>query len=223
MAEYKPRVSGRVLNQRWKVNARHALYSEDGTWYHILTEFPAALFDANGYILFATKEEYENCEDITIGQHLHVPDGISRVPGYVKVIHESSQTPQLKEAKAIYEFVDQQGAKVPEEVEASLRLREGATKRIEVNAYERNLVARGKCIEHYGYICAVCNFDFRSFYGEIGSQFIHVHHIIPLSKIGAEYEVDPIKDLIPVCPNCHAMIHRQDPPFTIAELREMIA
>ena len=71
--------------------------------------------------------------------------------------------------------------------------------------------------------CSVCGFDFQKQYGAIGKNFIHVHHIVPVSQMGDGYVVDPIKDLIPVCPNCHAMIHRTDPPLTIEELRKRIA
>ncbi|HHO0788469.1 HNH endonuclease [Aeromonas allosaccharophila] len=63
--------------------------------------------------------------------------------------------------------------------------------------------------------------DFGEKYGELGKGFIHVHHMMPLSEIGEEYVVDPIKDLIPVCPNCHAMLHRRNPPLTIDDLRKL--
>jgi len=65
----------------------------------------------------------------------------------------------------------------------------------------------------------VCGMDFVSRYGELGSGFIHVHHVIPVSKMGPNYIVDPINDLTPVCPNCHAMLHRKDPPLEIEELK----
>lgn len=58
-------------------------------------------------------------------------------------------------------------------------------------------------------------------YGEIGRGFIHVHHKVPLSSIGKEYELDPIKDLVPVCPNCHAMLHRKEPPYDVNDLKEL--
>lgn len=89
-----------------------------------------------------------------------------------------------------------------------------------VNSYERNPIARKKCIEHYGAKCAVpnCSFDFEELYGGIGKGFIHVHHLTQLSDIGQGYEVDPVKDLRPVCPNCHAMLHQKNPPYTINEL-----
>jgi len=43
-----------------------------------------------------------------------------------------------------------------------------------------------------------------------------------LEDIKDEYEVDPINDLRPVCPNCHAMLHRKKPPLTIEELETII-
>ena len=89
-----------------------------------------------------------------------------------------------------------------------------------VNSYERNPKARAKCIENYGCKCQCCGLDFEDRYGEIGKGFIHVHHLKLISEIGNKYEVDPIKDLIPLCPNCHAMIHKKNPPFSIDELKE---
>ena len=114
------------------------------------------------------------------------------------------------------------GTTLPEEVELPQQYYEGASKLVSVNTYERNADARSKCIQHHGYKCAVCDFDFESFYGQIGEKYIHVHHIVPLSEIQKEYKLDPIKDLIPVCPNCHAIIHRTQPPLTIGQLRKHI-
>lgn len=99
---------------------------------------------------------------------------------------------------------------------------EGAKKQIVVNAYERNIVARQKCLDHFGYSCSVCNIDFAKVYGEIGKNFIHVHHLKEISEIGDTYIVDPIADLKPVCPNCHSMLHRRNPCFTIDELTAMM-
>jgi len=104
--------------------------------------------------------------------------------------------------------------------EVSEEIQEGAKKRVAVNIYERSAEARQKCIEQYGYKCAVCEFDFYSEYGDRGRHFIHIHHIVPISTIGESYIVDPINDLRPICPNCHAMIHRTDPPCSIEELKE---
>ena len=66
----------------------------------------------------------------------------------------------------------------------------------------------------------ICGFDFEKTYGEIGKGFIHVHHIVPVSEIGESYRVDYEKDLIPVCPNCHAMLHRKG--GSVEGLKEII-
>jgi 5-methylcytosine-specific restriction enzyme A len=119
----------------------------------------------------------------------------------------------------IWAFADRE-LTTPEEVVESQRYPEGATKPIAVNAYERSPKARQDCIDHYGAKCVVCGFDFAETYGDIGAGYIHVHHVVPLSTVEEDYEVDPIADLRPVCPNCHAMIHRQNPPFAVKEIRD---
>jgi hypothetical protein len=86
---------------------------------------------------------------------------------------------------------------------------EGAVTTVEVNKYERSPEARRECINLYGARCLICGLDFEEEYGELGKGFIHVHHLVPISKINKEYKVDYKKDLIPVCPNCHAMLHRE--------------
>lgn len=96
----------------------------------------------------------------------------------------------------------------PDEVKKTEIFREGAVRQILVNAYERSPQARQQCIAQHGESCFVCHFNFGEVFGELGKGFIHVHHLLPLSEIAEEYDVDPVKDLRPICPNCHAMIHR---------------
>lgn len=110
----------------------------------------------------------------------------------------------------------------PDEIFSSQIYYEGATKQIRVNVYERNAQARKKCIAHHGVSCSVCKFNFKEFYGEIGEDYIHVHHLKPLSEIGEEYELDPIQDLRPLCPNCHAMLHRSKNVHTIEALQQLL-
>lgn len=123
-----------------------------------------------------------------------------------------------------YELIksDFEDIKYADEIEADMKYSEGKTKQILVNSYERNAIARRKCIEYYGLNCQVCNFNFENVFGRIGKDFIHVHHVVDISSIGKEYSVDPIKDLVPVCPNCHNMLHRKKPAYTIDELRQML-
>jgi len=107
-------------------------------------------------------------------------------------------------------------------IEEASALSEGTVSQVFVNRYERNRIARSKCIDYHGSRCAVCGFDFEKVYGPAGKNKIHIHHLIPLSEIQKEYEVDPVRDLCPVCPNCHLIIHSRKEPFTIKEVREMI-
>lgn len=113
--------------------------------------------------------------------------------------------------------------KFPEEIEMPMQYFEGAATTISVNRYERDKDARDACIKEHGCKCAVCGFDFEKTYGEIGRNYIHVHHVVPLSQIKSQYKVVPIRDLIPVCPNCHAMLHKGKELLTVEELKEILS
>ncbi|HEX8278112.1 MAG TPA: HNH endonuclease [Segetibacter sp.] len=99
---------------------------------------------------------------------------------------------------------------------------EGEIKQITINKHERNPLARRICIDYYGICCQICNFNFYETYGELGKDFIHVHHLIPISQTAKEYKLDPLRDLIPICPNCHSMIHRKKEVLPIEELKKLV-
>lgn len=100
---------------------------------------------------------------------------------------------------------------------------EGKLKKIFVNRFERNKKARDACIKLKGSACIICLFDFKKKYGEIGKNYIHVHHLIPLAMIKDNYKIIPSEDLIPVCPNCHAMIHKlPEQIYTVKHLRRLL-
>ena len=111
----------------------------------------------------------------------------------------------------------EQHAGVPDQA-----LLEGASKSVELTVYERNATARRLCLEHYGPSCQACDMIYQDKYGPIGADLIHVHHVTPISEIGAEYQVDPIRDLVPLCASCHHVVHRRSPPHTVAEIRAAI-
>ena len=98
--------------------------------------------------------------------------------------------------------------------------REGSRRQVVVNAYERDPTARQKCIEYYGAACVDCGFSFLDAFGPEAEGFIHVHHLTPLAKIGHDYAVDPMADLRPVCPNCHAVIHLGGGNRSIEQVKE---
>jgi 5-methylcytosine-specific restriction enzyme A len=116
------------------------------------------------------------------------------------------------------------GAHAPmqEEIPAFESLAEGAAYTVQVNAYERNDKARKAAIQHHSLSCGVCGFKFAEVYGPDAENYIQVHHLVPLSSIKQTYQIDPVKDLLPVCANCHAVIHLRNPPFTPSEVRAML-
>lgn len=111
----------------------------------------------------------------------------------------------------------------PDDLPENSNYYEGCKKTVTVNTFERSSKARKECISHFGAICSVCSMDFEKTFGEIGLGFIHVHHKVELSTVKEEYKVNPIEDLIPVCPNCHAMLHQRKPPYTTEELANIIS
>ena len=114
------------------------------------------------------------------------------------------------------------GSRGEQGVLRDMELMEGALRRVVGSEYERNATARALCIEHHGSSCAVCGMSFERVYGPLGAGFIHVHHVDPIAASGVRHRVDPVTDLVPVCPNCHAMLHRDDPPMSVEALRALV-
>lgn len=100
--------------------------------------------------------------------------------------------------------------------------REGARVPVYVDRLERDDRARRACIRHYGYRCAACGAALHELYGELGRNVIHVHHLTPLGEQGGPRDTDPVRDLRPLCPNCHAMVHQKKPPLTPDELARIL-
>lgn len=138
-----------------------------------------------------------------------------RLQDYVKCFWDWQNQLQGQDSATITRFF-------PDEVDSAQKFREGAVRQVSVNAYERDPKARQKCIDCYGSSCSVCDFDFGRTFGQLGQGFIHVHHLRPIAEIAAKYEVDPVKDLRLVCPNCHAMIHRRLPSLSIEEIQILL-
>lgn len=110
----------------------------------------------------------------------------------------------------------------PDDLEPGRTYVEEGKKQVRVNAYERDPKARRACLAHHGSHCAVCQLSFEDRYGSIGKGFIHVHHTRPLAAAGKVQTLDPKRDLVPVCPNCHAMLHRTEPPMSVQKLLTIV-
>lgn len=137
-------------------------------------------------------------------------------------------TPELVEKSLIrvggcwYASDDTPAIRLAEELDSLEALKEGAGKTVTINQYERNAEARKRCLEHHGYKCVVCSFDFEAIYGALGKGYIHVHHVVPLADVRKEYVVNPKTDLVPICPNCHAMIHSTRPALSVEQLQRQM-
>ena len=101
-------------------------------------------------------------------------------------------------------------------------LPEGSKMQVQVNRYERDRRNRAAALAIHGHACMACRVELGDRYGAPASGLIEVHHTTPVSQLGPHYIIDPRTDLVPLCPNCHAVAHRRSPPYSIDELRTLI-
>jgi putative restriction endonuclease len=130
--------------------------------------------------------------------------------------------PQVASAMESIGWAGENTIPFPEEIDSTEPIYEGAVRKVLVNAYERSAVAREKCLLHYGCKCSICGIVLADVYGEIAQGFIHVHHLRQLADVNAKYQIDPVKDLRPICPTCHAVIHLRRPPFSTKEMKKFL-
>jgi 5-methylcytosine-specific restriction protein A len=97
---------------------------------------------------------------------------------------------------------------------------EGGSRRVEHNFHERSRINRALCLDYFGFTCLGCGLIMNHKYGPIGENVIEVHHLIPVSAMGESKIVNPIKDLVPLCPNCHTIVHRTNPPSSLEQLQK---
>lgn len=130
----------------------------------------------------------------------------------------------LTEYKDDYEYNSTLPYEIVEDVlDSNKDMVEGQKKKVQSFIYERNPKARQACINHFGAICQICGCDMGKIYGKQFLGKIHVHHKVPLNEIAQTYKVDPIKDLIPVCPNCHMILHcKKDGYYTPEQVKLML-
>lgn len=192
------------LNEAWGLGAAQARYSDDGHWYATLERFPAVLFDANGYVLFHTKADYEASPHIRLGKQISVPNpGISAIPGYVR-FNDSVAPLQLD--VDIHAVAADEGQR-----RLVLHLRR-----------ERNQsIVRGKKAQATSLDCEVCGLSFKAIYGESAADYCEVHHLLPLSEV-EDTTSTHLADLAILCANCHRVVHLRNPPYTLGEVRTML-
>jgi hypothetical protein len=149
-------------------------------------------------------------------QTIHGPFTKDQFEKLIRKVNVRYDTRRIRASRGI------ERVSLPEEVQDAGIFPEGAVRQIIVNAYERNSKARRECIAHYGATCFICGLNFAERYGDAGEGFIQVHHLKQLSDIGRKYKVNPIIDLRPVCPNCHAVIHRRRKAYSIKQMKSFL-
>lgn len=193
------------LNAKWNVGAEQVRYSDDGHWYAKLVSFPAALFDANGYVRFATEDEYRNSPHLSIGKQITIrKPGISTIPGYVRVV-DSNLSPDLD--VDIHSGTANEGQR-----RLVVHLRRECSRSI----------VRKKMKQAATLDCEVCGFSFSRAYGSVAESHCEVHHLLPLSEVKETTETR-LEDLAILCANCHRVVHLRNPPYELDEVREMWA
>jgi hypothetical protein len=109
-----------------------------------------------------------------------------------------------------------------EETDKDEEFYEGSIRRISVEVRERDAAARKACIAKHGAKCFICEFDFGQFYGPEADGFIHVHHREKLASRKGASKTDPVKDLVPLCPNCHSVVHLRKDTYGVEEVKVMV-
>jgi hypothetical protein len=117
------------------------------------------------------------------------------------------------------------GFALPEDTQVVLtneKYVEGRIYDVTMRHRERSREARAACLAAYGFSCYVCGLNLRAQYVGLATEVIHVHHEEPLAGAPREREFDPVATMKPVCPNCHAVIHAREPPYSITEVKAMV-
>jgi 5-methylcytosine-specific restriction protein A len=218
-------ITGKSLNDLWNVGAKHALYREDGKWYHNLIDFPGVLFDSNGYVVFQTEEEYLKSPYLRITEDLHITEGISSIPGYVRVSEQNqfkAFSKTLNEAMGEYQVsateVLSKETKSDHEIfkaiDLPIRSKELTRVLTQINRIVRDTqIARRVKIVH-NYCCQICGYTLDLGTGKL---YAESHHIKPLGE--KHQGPDTVENIMCVCPNHHALLDYGAIPINLKDLR----
>lgn len=203
--------SALILARNWEFNQKEGKKRKQPGYQQSLDHIQLVVSD--GYTLKTFPMVY------SAERQNHRGEGPAKIGKFIPI---ASDRRLLSVGNDWYAVRDDLPESLAEELQTPENFSEGARVQIVVNAIERSSEARKRCLEIHGHDCKACSFNFENVYGSIGSGFIHVHHVHALSQSISERSVDPEKDLVPLCPNCHALVHRCTPPLSINELKNLI-
>lgn len=153
-------------------------------------------------------EDFDSLYDITDPNIVHQLWHTIKTKENLKNLNNELKELNFTEVLRFYEDFLHKRESESHNFEEPEMLKEGALQDKHLTYHERNPQLRKKCIAIYGWKCQACGFDFQERYGDLGKEYIEVHHLFPISQTDGKHDVDPGKDLVPLCANCHAMIHR---------------
>ena len=131
------------------------------------------------------------------------------------------QLPNISISSTISQVNNDRVSDYGNDADDELERYEGRIKEAKVIRHQRNRAARQKCLEDSGYTCYVCGFNFEKAYGEIGKNFLEVHHKKPLATYDDEHLI-PQNELVALCSNCHSMVHRKREVLDVEDLKRCL-
>ncbi|MFW6145587.1 MAG: HNH endonuclease [bacterium] len=191
---------GKRLNREWKINAEHALYRKTGKEYDNLKRFPGALLDENGFVLFATKQEYEQCPYLHIEKKVYVPNGINKMPNYQRGVARLDEIIRTQENAVAKSLKDP-----PEKRQKRLATVKGrpVQKEVTITVFLRNPDVIAEVMERSEGICEMCKRQAPFKRRKDGTPYLEVHHLVLLADGGE----DTVQNGVAICPNCHREAH----------------
>lgn len=220
--QYKSEVAGGDRMVLWKAGNDAGIYAVATLVGDLFKRSPGDQVNPNARTESAIRFRFDDLLDPPVLKTELLAHPLLRELAVIKFPNATNFRVEPDHWSALEQLLRRTRQTLADEIETTTSHPEGAVKHISVNAYERSGPARAECIEHYGRTCVVCDFSFGDFYGDIGEGFIHVHHLVDLSLVDGTTETDGIRDLRPVCPNCHAMLHTARPAHGVDWLRDQI-
>lgn len=212
-----------IKPQRYSANMLQEMCNASKEKQQLFTAYVRLMEEKGAKINISINDIVRTTEELTWGEGWNSFNfRITRIPDEHELENDMLVPESIVEWSCLASGLVLSLLEIIEETDENRVHKEGRKSQVLTNRYERNPANRELCLQYHGYMCHTCGFEFEKFYGEIGQNFIHVHHIEKVSSHEGEYLLDPVKDLIPVCPNCHAMLHKEDPPMNPDNLREII-
>jgi 5-methylcytosine-specific restriction enzyme A len=203
-------LTGKHLNDLWGVGAKHALYSADGKWYHQLVDFPGALFDANGYVVFESETGYLESPYLQIQQDIHIPIGISSMPNYVRVTEYGQLQAFSHKIKEVAEKRHRVGrakkhppyaATTPIAIDLPQRDAEVGRAQGQIYRVIRDTQVSRWVKYLHAYKCQLCGETIKLLDGQL---YAEAHHLQPLGD--PDNGPDVVENVICVCPKHHVLL-----------------